>query len=178
MTIFIKSVFVAPFLSTMEFGKAIIYTVTWQSLSGWQGLCTLTALCGSFPFSIMTVLSYRRQQFNYCDHKASLIKQACNLKLMRCSFQVDFTNRQHITSGFAQAGADNRTCALEFCWTFVYWPYATRNLRPSGQTNHLSPASAKPRSRYAQTFCTAFRPVFSLATFLNILHCNIFDPFP
>ena len=146
MTVCLNTEFVAPYFSTMELGKAIIFTVTWPSFSGWQGLCTLTALCGSFPFSIMTVLSYRRQQFNYCDHKASLIKQACNLKLLRGSFQVDFTNSQQITSGFAQAGADNQICALDFSWTFVYWPYATRKLRPSGQTSHLSPASAKPRT--------------------------------
>ena len=146
-TIFLKMKFVAPCLSTMELGKAIIFTVTWPSFSGWQAMGTLTAMCGSFPFSALTVYSNRAKWINYCAHKASLDKQACNLKLLRGSFQVDFTNSQQITSGFAQAGADNKTCALEFCWTFVYWPYATRKLRPSGQTSHLSPASAKPRSR-------------------------------
>ena len=146
MTVCLNTEFVAPYFSTMELGKAIIFTVTWPSFSGWQGLCTLTALCGSFPFSALTVYSNRTKWIDHCEHKASLGKQACNLKLLRGSFQVDFTNSQQITSGFAQAGADNQICALDFSWTFVYWPYATRKLRPSGQTSHLSPASAKPRT--------------------------------
>ena len=85
-TIFLKMKFVAPCLSPVELGKAIIFTVTWPSFSGWQALCTLTALCGLFPFSALTVYSNRTKWIDHCEHKASLIKQAYIGIKLGCGF--------------------------------------------------------------------------------------------